>query len=153
MDLKKTTTTANSIVVASVICGLYQVAHLVPPPNPIWAANVLTYHPIWIQAAFFILSLILLVPFLRSLGLTYFGKLAKVIDPWGRSPWHYAVCVAWMAGASACFMYWGSAVHLLGDGNLFVEKFEVRDWQLKKLTLRHPLSFRFIEWIYELGIR
>ena len=83
MDLKKTTTTANSIVVASVICGLYQVAHLVPPPNPIWAANVLTYHPIWIQAAFFILSLILLVPFLRSLGLTYFGKLAKVIDPWG----------------------------------------------------------------------
>ena len=56
MDLKKTTTTANSIVVASVICGLYQVAHLVPPPNPIWAADVLRYHPIGIQAAFSILS-------------------------------------------------------------------------------------------------
>ncbi len=141
--------TRPTIVAAAFLALHVLLAHW--RPLPFWGADLLTYHPAWVQSLFALAGVLLLIPPVRLRLLKALEKFPSPLAPWTtpRAAILFAFLLA-IAGGLA-FITLRSAVHFLGDGYLLLRdlpRFLAQDtWK----GVNAPLSYWTIARLNQFG--
>lgn len=129
--------------------GLHVVLAALPARN-LWGLDLLAYAPPWAAILLGAGGSLLLLPAGRRTLLSGLGRGAKTMD---RLPagWRTPAVLLLLAGVSlALFVIFRSAVHLLGDGALYVRELNEGVWEHGSRTDRAPLTFFLIRRLHHL---
>ena len=116
-----------------------------------WGMHQLLFLPRWVLALFLLLSsTILVVVFRPSVGFST-DRFVVAWDFWGPNPHRYLRRTALLLLLAVAFIEFRSAVHLLGDGYLYLRElplgFETKVWRVG----HEPASLRLVGLLYENG--
>lgn len=142
----------NPVRQATLLVGAFLGLHLILAywrPAGLWGADMLAYYGIGAQVAFAGLSTVLLVPHSRRWLLDVFARVGDRFER-GR---HASVVttLSVVVGAGLLFVAFSSAVHLLGDGYLYIRELDEGIWQRGPRTDRAPLTFFLVRRLHDLG--
>ena len=136
----------------AVACG-FLVLHLMAvrwdTPIPMWGVDLLRYSPGWLSYVFTIAAIAILFP---AVSTALYSGLSRIkFDPW-RSTRSAALTVAGLGLlALVLFINFRSAIHLLGDGYLYVRELDAESWETVSRSDRAPLTFWIIRQIHWFG--
>ncbi|MDA0746579.1 MAG: tetratricopeptide repeat protein, partial [bacterium] len=149
---KQRPNTTTPIAKATLATGLFLLAHLLlahwQSPYPFWGLDLLTYHPTWLQIPFALFASLLLLPPARDQILQLFKRLSPLLDHrTGRAALSFILILA----LAILFYFFRSAVHLLGDGYLYLRELDNAVWNELPRVDRAPLTFWITRTLHNLG--
>ncbi|MDA0746578.1 MAG: tetratricopeptide repeat protein [bacterium] len=152
MSKRRHTSSTTPISKATFATGLFLLAHLLlahwQSPYPFWGLDLLAYYPAWLQIPFTLFAAFLLLPPTRARLLQLFEKLTPLLNhSIGRATLSFILILA----LATLFYSFRSAVHLLGDGYLYLRELDNAIWNEIPRVDRAPLSFWIIRTLHNLG--
>ena len=136
---------------ATVVVGVFLGLHLAPVwwhSVPVWGGDFLVYYPRWVLALFGFLSILILMPSVREGVIRGVRAVPDAIDPWGSRRSFILFSLLLVVSGGAAFVGLRSAVHLLGDGYLYIRELDTAVWQTTPRADRAPLAFWIIRNLY-----
>lgn len=131
--------------VAAVFLGLH-ILLLFWRPNPMWGADLLFYMPAPVQGIFVLLAVLLFIPGFRGWIRSLVCALPFTLWGEGRRVWITRGLVLLIA--LAAFVVLHSALHILGDGSLYIRELDAGNWRRDD---RAPLTFTLIRSLHRIG--
>ena len=120
-------------------------------PGCLWGGDLLRYYPVWAQGLFAVLGGALLVPGMRDRVVRGLSGMPGVLDPWADGSRAYLPHFLLVLLGGAAFVMWRSAVHLLGDGDLYVRELDAGIYRIASRSDRAPLAFWIVRELHRLG--
>ncbi len=135
------------------VAGGFLALHLVPilweGPISFWGVDFLRYGDLWPVCLFGILAVSLLVPRTGDLVLNGCRKIG--FDPWKNRRSGAITVAALVVAGIGMFSSFTSAVHLLGDGYLYVRELESASQEALARSDRAPLTFWLMKQVHWIG--
>ncbi len=139
---------------ASLVAGTFLALHIgfaFWHPLPMWGIDLLAYAPAWAQVLFACLSILLLLPTVRTRLLTAI-RLPDPLNPW-KTPRASWVATLLLTGVGLLgFVALRSSIHLLGDGYLLLRDLPMFNPQTSWKGINAPLIYWSVKTIYHSGI-
>ena len=134
---------------AALVAAVFLALHLLPllwRPNPLWGTDLLFYHAPLLQLVFVLAAVLLFVPAVPRQVRAWLDALPLALWDPGRGAWLARALI--LCAALALFAALRTAVHLLGDGDLYVRDLEAG---ILRRTQRAPLAFALIRALHGIG--
>ena len=116
-------------------------------PLCVWGMDLLAFQSPWLQGLFPLAALLLFSPRMRQIALDLGSRIANAIEalPFARKSWFLPLL---LGSGAAVFPLYPSAVHLLGDGYLYLRELPLAAAHNFQRIGHEPLTFWLLNLLY-----
>jgi tetratricopeptide (TPR) repeat protein len=114
-------------------------------PVCVWGVDALAFHGPWLQLAFVVVGVLLVWDRARQ---TAVDAIAASLERVSSARWGAAGPVVLLLGGVAAFATWPSAVHLLGDGDLYLRELPLSAVAQRTRLGHEPLTFWLLDHLF-----